>query len=608
MKTRRESLGTVRFNEPTPVAAPAFGAQQESTALPTQQQRVMAQLKTAMLALNKKHGATTTNEILNQIIQSITFDDSETKNLLFKPEYSDVVVDTELAVPPLPEVTAAATKPAVLAPFPAWFSYDGISEIENSHFGPLFSMEEERWKIYLSLRNDIVRIYEDMLSQINPAVYRGELFLTCADLRSRLHPKDDSAWVFEMWKFMTSTGIINRGRKVPGIMATATGSGINMSGEIPVPPQTAKRINVSGHTKINCSSCGRECKFVCYKPLPVPESPPEIGEAMDEVPMKDEEMGETESSEPDNKDEIKPPESTYMCHDCTPAYFEKIPIRLFLDAETREQVAGGEFEEVTKDDLKSFLSLKSSVSDATGDASSAQRVKKTLEMNELRHVAEKIMSRITKKKGVIASWDSYERSSNAAATRANPLEILDPSMQEALSGAGQKIRGSVLIEQQVRNMVYSMPSSGDNEEVVPTCPTSIQRATELLVEILKRVSAVVAEPSSVASTPLLVKAKQVDPVHFELLNIIAKISEMSLEVKEEILNQLQADRIQRLVNERIDVKREYIAHFAKLTQTSVHKHAVPKVTHVHELLKQVKVDPSVRLASQNPKQLRLAQL
>ena len=580
MKTRRESV--VAAAQPA-AGVPAFAGANE-TALPTQQQRVLAQLKTAMLALNKRHGSATTNEVLNQIISSIAIEEDRALN--FKPEYSDVLIDSELSVPPVPEQIVVKKQQLILRPVPQWFSFDGVSEAETAHFGPLFSMDEERWKMYLSLRNDAVRIYEDLIAHMAVAD-RANLFLNSSDLRLKLHPKDDAAYVFEIWKFLTSAGVINRGRCDTGVVAVAGGDGVNISGEQAIPPQKPAAIHTSGFTRVNCATCSRECRFFCYKPLPPPESPEGLADlplATDDLTeVKDEPMGE--------------PKESYMCHDCTPAFFEKIPLRLFIDQDTKERMLRGEFEEVSVDDVRSFLISPepSLVSEAPVRDTARARA------------AELLLSRFTKESAstVVKSWDHYV--SLPASEKVNPLEILDPMMQDALSGAGQKIRGSVLIEQQVRNMVYG--ASVQNEDVEPVCPTDVETAYAIVEELLTRVSKTQSVPESVKSSPPFVTAKKTDPVHFELLSIVWMIAAAARELKKEQIAKLDVGRLESLARERVQTRREFLQYLKSLRRD---EEMITSGGVVHDSVKSlfvpVKIDSSVKLASLNPKQLRLVSL
>jgi hypothetical protein len=535
-----------------------------------------------MLSLNKRHGASTTNEILTQIIQAIS--DEEAAKLLsnFKPEYSDVVCDDELSNPPIePVVIVERKKTESLKPVPNWFSFDQVSELERDHFGPLFSMDEERWKMYLSLRNDVVRIYEEQIAQ---TASKGEVYLSASDLRQRLHPKDDAAYIFEMWKFLTSISVINRGR-VPENKIESTKV---------VPSKKPRPSIVTGtYTKINCSTCGRECKFFCYKPLPPPPETPEgllaeeagnpppllptTDEPKDDQQVKEEEMQEAE---------------TYMCHDCTPAFFEKIPLRLFIDEDTRDRIIHGEFEEVTKDDLKSFLVVPKKADNKTEPVPESTPTDSLLDRL------------VTKKLQIVKSWDVYQTAENGSNSVAvNPLEILDPSMQEALSGAGQKIRGSVLIEQQVRNMVYG--SSLQNEDVEPVCPTTIDRAYALVEEVFKRVATRMNQPlpQSVGNSHLMTLAKKTDSVHFELLSVVYRTAVIARELKEELLTRVDVARIENLARERLDVKKQFLAHLRTLgTDESMETSDISIV----DLFKPV--SGNVPFASTSPKQLRLASL
>ena len=566
-------------------------------ALPTQQQRALAQLKTAMFALNKRHGSATTTEVLNQIIASIAVEDERALN--FKPEYTDVLVDEELASPPLPEMEPilADKKPTMtLRGVPQWFSFDVVSEAESAHFGPLFSMDEERWKMYLSLRNDAVRIYEELLAQMAPSD-RPALFLTSSDLRSKLHPKDDAAYVFEIWKFLTSAGVINRGRQDTKVLNVASGDGVGVSVTQPVPPQQAARVHASGYTKISCSSCGRECKFFCYKPLPAPpESLPPGSEEELEEPVKDEPMEEAEATP-----EEKP---TYMCHDCTPAFFEKIPLRLFIDQATKERMLRGEFEEVSVDDVKSFL--------VAPESTSHQMEGEEVTRNERSAVAKVINGKIlaSQKKGkhIVAGWDGYMAKS-AETGAANPLEILDPSMQDALAGAGQKIRGSVLIEQQVRNMVYGQSAAG-NEEIEPVCPTDIATAYVLVERILTRVAQEIEEalPASVLNSALFQMAKKTDPVHVELLAIVWRIVQTARQMKHEELEGFSAARIEALARERVAVRKEFLEYLKSLKRDADMDAAHDNHRGTGEIFQAIKIDANVKLASHNPRQLRLVAL
>jgi hypothetical protein len=597
MRTRRESIQAPAVSS----QLVGLGTLAGEPVLPSQQQRAMAQLRTAMLNLNKKHGSSTTNEVLNQIIGALAFADDEHKVANVKPEYSDVVCDTELSVPPLPEnpsVPTATTRVLTLKPLPQWFSFDEVSAPEKKYFGPLFSMDEERWKIYLSLRNDVVRIYEDMLAQTQA---KASVYMSSTDLRQRLHPKDDAAYIFEMWKLLTQIGVINRGRVDEIAIQTAKGDGVTSASEITVPPKSVSRktnIPANLHSAINCSACGRECKFFCYKPL---QPPPETPEAV-VAPL----TATEEEMNPEDSQEIKeePSVVSYMCHDCTPAFFEKIPLRLFIDQETKERIVRGEFEEVSKDDLKSFLVVPNDSRDGL----------KSEGMNEKKESApefRRLMTKLTagSKKGIVKGWEGYEVSGTEGmqSQQANPLEILDPTMQEALSGAGQKIRGSVLIEQQVRNMVYG--ASLHNDEIEPVCPTTVERAHLLVEEIFKRVAKKIDQPlpPHVISSPVFVTAKKTDPVHFEMLSMIWRAGQAAREGKEELLAKVEGAKIEAIAKERISAKTQYIQHLRSFPMDTEMDQGGP-VAHVGDLFRTVKIDNSVRLASTNPKQLRLVSL
>ena len=584
MKTRRETTsGSSSTNQQVLVPVTSASAGEDPAgSLPAQQQKVIAQLKTAMLSLNKKHGTGTTNEVLGQIIQSLALDEEQKFAHNFKPDYSDVVLDSELSVPPLPvekKVLKTETQ-HTLGPVPAWFSFDEVSEMEAAHFGPLFSMDEERWKMYLSLRNDVVRIYEDLIAPLNN---KGELFLSSADLRTRLHPKDDAAYVFEIWKFLTRVNVINRGRKSSSdfdqkkkdISTTA------------VPPQIPKKnsSSITCFTKICCASCSRECHFFCYKPLLPPATSQTDPDETEEQGVKDEPMPQPLAEEEGNK---------YMCHDCTPAYFEKIPLRLFIDRATRERIVRGEFEEVSKEDVKFFLVLE----DEPETVSVTHKFVDSLDFSK------KILKNKT---AIVKNWESYSdhSKSSSAASTTNPLEILDPQMQEALSGAGQKIRGSVLIEQQVRNMIYHT-NLNKNEEIESTCPTTIDRAWELVHQVFVHVLRNLDSPLPAAESPLFVHAKKTDPVHLELLTLVYRIAASAILVKEEILGNFQSDKLISLAEERVDVKRQFLTFIRGLSPPSL---AAAHAQSTSEIFVPVQIDsPSVKLASLSPKQLRLVNL
>lgn len=619
MRTRRESTtASVAQNvAPMPGLAPISAVGE--TVLPTQQQRSLAQLKTAMVSLNKRHGAATTNEIITQIIQAISVGEDE-KNSQYKPEYSDVLCNDELSNPPPPEhtVTSAKLTSAIscLRSVPQWFSFDEVSPLESVHFGPLFSMDEERWKMYLSLRNDIVRIYEDLLAQCSSNIEKSRIYLSSSDLRQRLHPKDDAAYVFEMWKFLTHIGVINRGRKDEVAIGVANSDGVDLKpiqgATKAIPPHSVSQPRpVAGtYTKISCSSCNRECRFFCYKPLPAPQDTPEAVVA----PLS---MSEEAENPEDDKDEDNVKEETmeeaeeketYMCHDCTPAFFEKIPLRLFIDQDTKDRIVRGEFEEVNKDDLKSFI--------VVNNASEISVEGHKTESDDRKNVAHALMDRLmggSKKRNttsvVVKDWDNYNvESKGGSQISANPLEILDPSMQEALTGAGQKIRGSVLIEQQVRNMVYgSSPIHPSNDEIEPVCPNSIDRAYRLVEEVFTRVASRMDLPlPNYAPTSVLGIAKKTDPVHFELLCIVLRAAMIAKELKEEVLCKINLARIESIANERLDVKMQYRNHLASL-HVDANMQDIVYSKSLDEIFKPVS-GPNIKLASTSPKQLRLASL
>jgi hypothetical protein len=194
-----------------------------------------------------------------------------------------------------------------------------------------------------------------------------------------------------------------------------------------------------------------------------------------------------------------------------------------------------------------------------------------------------------------------------ASSGSNPLEILDPQMQEALSGAGQKIRGSVLIEQQVRNMVYGM--SGKNEEVENTCATSIERAWALTEQVFYHVlkNSNSPLPKSVNESPLFAMARDTDPAHLQLVSLVFRIAEAAILVKEEILGKFQSDKLVSLAQERLDVKQQFLKYVQGIAPFPAchesHQHSVPE-----KIFVPVKIEAATKLASLNPQQLRLVSL
>ena len=255
MKTRRgESLG----GSAQPPAAPVMvNPAQEPSAIPTQQQRLLGQLKTAMLNLNKKFGNNVTTEVLNQMVGSLIFDQEELKNQSWRPEYSDIKIDVELSNPPAPpEQPVTAGVPAVtgpVPPLPGWFDFEKVSEIENAYFGPLFSMDDERWKMYISMRNDLIRIYEDHV------IVNGGAFMSSSEIRARMHPKDDSAQIFELWRFLSQHKVINRGEKTR--QQDDSLHGVSRDTVQAISAQNVKNmpIGVTNYNPIKCSNCSREC-------------------------------------------------------------------------------------------------------------------------------------------------------------------------------------------------------------------------------------------------------------------------------------------------------------------------------------------------------------
>ena len=505
MKPRREPIRTTL-------------GQASSEEMPTQQQRVFGQLKTAMLNLNKKHGTSTTTEVLGQILQSITVADvTEDKH----PVYSDVYIDTELAVPPVPAEVKTDVLPVVLSAFPSWFSFDSVSPMETAHFGPLFSMDDERWKMYLLTRNDVVRVAEEA-----PHVY-----MDATHLRIRMHPKDDAALVFEIWKFMTKHRVINR--------MVSSDEEVDNTKVCSVPPQPAVGQLGANFTPVLCSSCGRECRFVCYKAIPSPDTP--------ETPPpedSDEEMKQpAESVEPT---------IAYFCHDCTPPFFEKIPLRLFIDEETERQISQGKFEEVGKDDLKSFIK----VAGAVGGANVANReiTAGQPHIQKFDEIYEKIFS---KKPTLVKSWSEYSVMGSAQAAT-GLMDTLDPTMQEALRDAGSKIRGSVLIEQQVRNLMYGS-GDGKESEQVPVCSVEVDRAFELIQAVFANTSVAFAGPvpKLLASSELYKQAVKTDRVHAELIRFVYLLSKSAIDLKN-ASSPLDVNKLESLLNRRIAVKTEYL--------------------------------------------------
>ena len=620
MKTRRETTSSGGNSNSVLVPVMTTTNGEEQLALPAQQQRAIAQLKSVMASLNKRHGTGTTNEILSQIVQSLNLEEPSSSSISgYKPEYSDVPVDSQLSVPPLPSFLQAdksiKSSPKI-GPVPNWFSFDAVSELESAHFGPLFSMDEERWKMYLSLRNDVVRIYEDMIA---PIANKGEVFLTSADIRSRLHPKDDAAYVFEIWKFLSALKVINRGRTRTDVISVASGSGIMARTSVPVPPQRPNRcFSSTGFSKIKCSSCKRECQFFCYKPLAPPPVPLGESNGKEEEEEDDEELMEEmiKTDDPPVATPLEESAQEYMCHDCTPAYFEKVPLRLFIDKETRGRIIRGEFEEVGKDDLKSFLVVQ-------GDQDEQEEEEKQDEFfwGE-QNFFNLLLLQPSTSWNLVKSWDSYSHQFNLSSESKsysekplvnNPLEILDPQMQEALSGAGQKIRGSVLIEQQVRNMVYQNANNTlKKEDVDVTCPTSIERAWTLIEQVFSHVikNSNRELPREISESAVFVHAKKTDPVHFQLLSLVYRVSEAAMLSKEEILLKFQSDKLISLAEERIEMKRQFVEFLKQLSHPQeVQQVLLNSVSPTpSDIFVPVKIDSSVKLASLNPKQLRLINL
>jgi hypothetical protein len=563
MKTRRgESLGGTSSGFPGMAAQPltTATASAEPSAIPTQQQRLLGQLKTAMLNLNKKFGNNVTTEVLNQMVGSLIFDQEELKHQSWRPEYSDVKIDVDLSNPPIEiiiktEETGKDATKTTIPPIPAWFDFDKVSEIENAHFGPLFSMDEERWKTYMSMRNDLIRIYDDF------AIVSDSSFMSASEIRQRMHPKDDAAQIFELWKFLSQHKVINRGQVEEDAMNGVVRDTVQAIGSQDV----KQRKNLTNFTLTKCSSCGRECKFFCYKSIPPPPQSPEPTTGGDDlmpidtpdIPMPSDEVKEDVEMKQEEIEDEK-----FFCHDCTPPFFEKIPLRLFIDESTRDRIVHGEFEEVTKDDLRSFIVVQSKAEEVVEE--------KIEEMKEKEMVDKIILSVLGGKKTgpVVSKWDSYSTITASSVTEPaaqanNPLEILDPMIQEALSGAGQKIRGSVLIEQQVRNLIIGPPEQTRRvEETVPSChPVSVDRAFELITEIFTLVHDTLKEPipKEVVNSTLFTHAKKTDAYHFGVLSLVYRVVAACESIKRRHLtSRIDLEKLESKISQRVSVKKEFL--------------------------------------------------
>jgi hypothetical protein len=187
-------------------------------------------------------------------------------------------------------------------------------------------------------------------------------------------------------------------------------------------------------------------------------------------------------------------------------------------------------------------------------------------------------------------------------------------MQEALTGAGQKIRGSVLIEQQVRNMMYGVTNANNrnDEEVIPTCdPISVERAYELVIEIFKRVELSIDRPLSNEISPVFVHAKKTDPFHYSILCLVYRFVEAAIAVREEFLGtRVSIQTLMNKVHHRVHVKEEYLK-FLNLHKPPAVGPESPRTKiegHRGEIFKQVTNISGVILSSQNPKQLKLVNL
>lgn len=613
MKTRRgESLGglssAMAAQQPLTSTGPS-----EPSAIPTQQQRLLGQLKTAMLNLNKKFGNNVTTEVLNQMVGSLIFDQEELKHQSWRPEYSDVKIDVELSNPPI-EISAkdesGATVKTAVSAIPSWFDFDQVSEIESAHFGPLFSMDDERWKTYVSMRNDLVRIYDDF------AIVSGGVFMSSSEIRQRMHPKDDAAQIFELWKFLSQHKVINRGQ----VEADALSGVLRDSVQAISAQNVNQKKNLTNYNSTKCSSCGRECKFFCYKSIsPPPQSPEPTTGGEDLIPLDtpDIPMPSDEVKEDVEMKQEEIEEEKFFCHDCTPPYFEKIPLRLFIDEATKERIIHGEFEEVTKDDLRSFIVVQSKP-DQVGEDMVANR-----EMGEKQMIDRILASLVgSRKNALVANWDSYKGIAAPAASvtepagQTNPLEILDPMIQEALTGAGQKIRGSVLIEQQVRNMIIGTPEQTRRlDEIVPSCfPVSVDRAFELITEIFTLVHDTMKEPipKEIITSTLFQHAKKTDAYHFASLSLLYRVLVACESIKRRVLSdRVDLEKLELKISQRISVKKEFLS-FLKQHATgplSVSPRAKVEGYNGSSIFHQEPSKPDkVVLSSKNPAQVKLVAL
>ena len=261
----------------------------------------------------------------------------------------------------------------------------------------------------------------------------------------------------------------------------------------------------------------------------------------------------------------------------------------------------GEFEELGREDLKSFLLMPKTREehsvpppDAKGEMVAAQAILKRIFPNKSNSGTR-----------IVAPWDPYGLGTSATAC-GNPLEILDPLMQEALLGAGQKIRGSVLIEQQVRNMMYA--STRNDEDLAPTCPVEIGRAFELLTTVMTLVAKSMSGgsvPPCLANSALFQQAKKTDPVHAELLHVVFRVAQAAVDLRATIIAQVDLEAITAAMESRIAVKAEHRSFLNGVTQRD---HEMQEVE-IHgletEIFRQVR---SFAPSSASFKQLKLVEL
>jgi hypothetical protein len=279
---------------------------------------------------------------------------------------------------------------------------------------------------------------------------------------------------------------------------------------------------------------------------------------------------------------------------------------LFIDKRTRDAIVAGEYEELAKDDVKYFIVGETDEHGVSPHLPSDYKGRKK--------IADSVMNYSFGKStpSTVPTWDTYLGSSDASAPT-NPLEILDPLMQEALTNAGQKIRGSVLIEQQVRNMMYGAGGKNRNdEEIVPSCyPVSVEVAIGLIVDLLAIVVEKIEQKVPEEVEKSWIFSKSTHKTHTQILTLLYHFGQAAAELRRDLLGRVKVEEIREKVQQRLDTKKQYL-EFLKSVAAQQEKNRAPLVKsqpHIGDsIFHKINDLSKTRLSSRNPQQINLASL